>query len=202
MSRRRAENAPFVVMAGLSVLLSGSVLAILLLIFPLTKLGWRMGALAVLLAAVALTAEYAFGLGGIEQTLGRFDVQESLLNVFSDPSLNLRVGHIFFTLYEHVWDSLTFATSIDFMNQYNSFARRGGLFIDTGSNFILPAAGELVYSSGVFGLVLIYAVIRRSLAASVSRSAKIEKLMLILVCLLNPIPLSNPFLVMYAQKDS
>jgi hypothetical protein len=49
---------------------------------------------------------------------------------------------------------------------------------------------------------LIYAVIRRSLAASVSRSAKIEKLMLILVCLLNPIPLSNPFLVMYAQKDS
>jgi len=165
-------------------------------------LGWRMGALAVLLAAVALTAEYAFGLGGIEQTLGRFDVQESLLNVFSDPSLNLRVGHIFFTLYEHVWDSLTFATSIDFMNQYNSFARRGGLFIDTGSNFILPAAGELVYSSGVFGLVLIYAVIRRSLAASVSRSAKIEKLMLILVCLLNPIPLSNPFLVMYAQKNS
>ena len=202
MSRRRAENALFVVMAGLSVLLSGSVLAILLLIFPLTKLGWRMGALAVLLAAVALTAEYAFGLGGIEQTLGRFDVQESLLNVFSDPSLNLRVGHIFFTLYEHVWDSLTFATSIDFMNQYNSFARRGGLFIDTGSNFILPAAGELVYSSGVFGLALIYAVIRRALAASVSRSAKVEKLILILVCLLNPIPLSNPFLVMYAQKDS
>lgn len=202
MSRGRAENAPFVVMAGLSVLLSGSVLAILLLIFPLTKLGWRMGAVAIVLAAVALTAEYAFGLGGIEQTLGRFNVQESLLSVFGDPSLNLRVGHIFFTLYEHVWDSLTFATSIDFMNQYNSFARRGGLFIDTGSNFILPAAGELVYSSGVFGLVLIYAVIRRALALSVSRSAKIEKLTLILVCLLNPIPLSNPFLVMYAQKDS
>jgi hypothetical protein len=117
-----------------------------------------------------------------------------------DPSLNLRLGHIYFTLFVNLVPSLLLTSPIDFMTQYNSFARDYGIFMDTGNNFILTGLGDLIYGSGFVGALLMIAVIRRAQAQSSTRAQKVEKAVFILACMLNPIYLSNIFLVMYAQR--
>lgn len=87
------------------------------------------------------------------------------------------------------------------MADYNQFAVASGSYIDTGSNFILPALGELVYSSGPFGLALAIGIILFAVKASPRRW--VEKIAFISVCLLNPLQISNPFLLIYAlQRDT
>ena len=117
-----------------------------------------------------------------------------------DPSLNLRFGHVYFTLFENLSSSLWLTSPVDFMEQYNRFAADSGVFIETGSNFILSAAGELIYGSGIAGALLLFFVIRKARAESSTPGRKLEKTAFIIACMLNPISLSNAFLIIYAQQ--
>ncbi len=123
-----------------------------------------------------------------------------LASTLLDPSLNLRFGHLYFTLYENLFASLSLTSPVDFMEQYNRFAADSGVFIETGSNFILPAAGELIYGSGIAGAMLLYFFIRKARAEASTPGRKLVKTAFIISCMLNPISLSNAFLIIYAQQ--
>jgi hypothetical protein len=146
-------------------------------------------------------AYYLFITGGLTSRLSSFSTTESgLAGLLLDPSLNLRFGHLYFTLYKNLFDSLLLISPISFMSQYNSFALDSGVFIETGSNFILPAAGELIYGSGIVGALLLILFILKASAQCTTPVKKLEKVAFIAACMLNPISLSNMFLIMYAQQ--
>jgi hypothetical protein len=88
------------------------------------------------------------------------------------------------------------------MNQYNAFADTSRIFMETGSNFILTSAGDLIYGYGPVGALLLFVFVRKAQSQSATRAKKIEKFTFIVACMLNPIYLSNIFLVMYAQQKN
>ncbi len=188
--------------AGASVILSGSLLALLLFVFPLLKLRffWLVfslvaGVLVVFFDSMVNPAGLTTRLDTVLQSGFGVDV------ILFDPSLNLRFGHVYFTLVHNLFPSLALSSPVNFMADYNQFAAASGSYIDTGSNFILPALGELVYTSGPFGLALAIGVIVYAIKASPRR--QIEKIAFMLACLLNPLQISNPFLLIYAlQRDN
>lgn len=203
MADKDHGNRPYILAAGFSVLLSGSLLAILLLVFPLMKLSLRTRIyvlVAVVSAVSALTVVKGFG--GASARLGEVLARDSWQGMLFDASLNLRIGHIYFTLFRNLIPSLLYLSPVGFMNQYNSFANLSGIFVETGSNFILPALGELIYGAGLAGALLFFLFLRGAVRRSSTRSAKIEKVVVILASMLNPITLANPFLVIYALKQS
>ncbi len=192
----------FCLAAGASVVLSGSLLALLLFVFPLLKLRlyWRVLALAA--GILVLFFDSSVNPAGL--TMRMAAVLQSGLGVsaiLSDPSLNLRFGHMYFTLVHNLFPSLLLTSPVNFMADYNQFAAASGIYIDTGSNFILPALGELVYSGGPFGLALAIGIILFAVNASPKRW--VEKTAFMLACLVNPLQISNPFLLIYAlQRDT
>jgi hypothetical protein len=169
--------------------------------FPILKLPAKVR-LPVVSAIVGLiVADYSFSASGVTSRVLAFNqVAGNLATILLDPSLNLRVGHLYFTLYEHLTESLLLSGEISFMQQYNAFAARSSVFIDTGSNFILPAIGDVIYGTGLVGLALLVAFFRSSLVASSTTRAKLQKGLFMLACMVNPISLSNIFLILYAQK--
>jgi hypothetical protein len=177
------------------------VLAILLLVFPLFKLKAGPRLVAFIAVPALVMADYLFTSAGLTSRLLSIGAEGTgFAAALLDPSLNLRVGHIYFTLGVNLIDSLLLQTPLTFMDQYNAFAKNSGLFIETGSDFILSAAGELIYGSGSFGLVLLLTVLYFAQARSISGLAKTEKIAFIMICMLNPISLSNFFLVLYANR--
>ena len=62
------------------------------------------------------------------------------------------------------------------MNQYNAFADNSRIFVETGNNFVLTAAGDLIYGSGFVGALLLFTFIRQAQSQSATRAKKIEKL--------------------------
>jgi hypothetical protein len=203
LSERNKRNNPYIAATALSVVLSGSLLAFLLLVFPLMKLKmrWRIGALLAVL--VLVFSDYVLSSAGLTLRVASVAATTGgLASAVFDPSLNIRLGHIYFTLVENVWQSLLFVSPVDFMNQYNVFADNSRIFIETGSNFILTAAGDLIYGSGAVGALLFLAFIRAAQRQSSTWPKKLEKLAFIAACMLNPIYLSNIFLVMYAQRKN
>lgn len=202
LSQKRRSNGLYVVMATASVVLSGSVLAMLLLLFPLWKLRPLIRFTAIGFLAGLIAADFYLSSAGIVNRLAGFTTTgNGLVSVMLDPSLNLRAGHIFFTLYVDLLPALMLRGPVDFMAQYNDFARAYAVFIPTGSDYILPSLGEMVYSSGVFGLALVFAFVRRSLQHCHSAGKKLERFIFLLACLLNPVQLSNIFLLIYAQAE-
>jgi len=201
LTRDERKNMPYIAAAGISVVLSGSVLALILLIFPLLKLKARLR-MATLMALLGLTIlDFFFSSAGLISRLQSIGGDGSgLASLLLDPSLNLRAGHIVFTLGVNLFDSLLLLSPLGFMDQYNAFAQSSGLFIDTGSNFILPALGELIFGCGIIGLLLVANVLYLSQARSVGTSAKFEKIFFALMCMLNPISLSNFFLILYLNR--
>lgn len=206
ISEGRKSNRPYILGAAVSVLLSGSLLAILLLGFPVSRLKLRAkvlafgGGILVLLLGGVLT-------DGISARLAVFQNADMsnpffLYSFLIDPSLNLRVGHIYFTLWHNLLPSLTLTTPLQFQDDYNSFAIGSGLFIRTASNFILPSAGEMVYEAGIAGLALIFMIARRGQTLVKTRSAKLFKAAFIVACMLNPVPISAIFFIMYIQKKT
>ena len=201
LSQKNPRNTPYVAASALSVALSGSLLAFALLLFPLMKLRLRWRVCVVLAFALLVFVDYLLTEAGItSRVMELISPTSGLAAAVLDPSLNLRLGHIYFTLYENLVPSLMFSYSVDFMAQYNTFARDSGIFIDTGNNFILTGVGDLIYGSGFLGALLLFAVIRRAQAQSSTRAHKFEKMLFIIACMLNPIYLSNIFLVLYAQR--
>jgi hypothetical protein len=201
LAEKKARNGIFIACAVASVVLSGSVLAMLLLLFPLRKLRptYRMGALVAI--PLLVVGDYYLSQAGVLARL--HDITSDASNTtsyFLDASLNLRVGHTYFTLFEHLIPSLLLIGPIDFMAQYNNWAQNSGLFIDTGSNYVLPALGEMVYGAGILALALLALFLRRALSNCSTRGAKLERLTFILACMLNPISISNIFLLIYAES--
>ncbi|MCM3900441.1 MAG: hypothetical protein ND866_01930 [Pyrinomonadaceae bacterium] len=201
LSEGKKKNNPYIVCAAASVVLSGSLFALVLLVFPLMKLRMQPRIpifIVILLMGIAYTL---FITGSISSRISIFSTTESgFAGLLLDPSLNLRIGHLYFTLYKNRFDSLLLISPSSFMSQYNSFARDSGVFIETGSNFILPAAGELIYGSGIVGALLLVLFILKARDQCTTPAKKFEKVAFIAACMLNPISLSNVFLVMYAQQ--
>lgn len=202
LAERRRGNGPFIAAAALSVVLSGSLLALLLLPFPLMKMPQRLRIVAAISIPLMVFLDYTFSTAGVMARLGTFSGGLNIYDLLRDASLNLRAGHIVFTLYHNFWESVLLLQPVAFMQDYNEFAMRSGLFIRTGSNFILPSLGALIYDYGILGVALLAAVLRGAAKQTSSRKGQIEKLGFIVACLLNPIALSNPFLIMYAQKKT
>ena len=201
LTQKGAKNGVFIACAAASVVLSGSVLAMLLLLFPLRKLRpiYRVGALLVI--PLLVVSDYYLSQAGL---LGRLQVITSnapnATSYFLDPSLNLRVGQTYFTLFGNLIPSLFLVGPIDFKTHYNDWAQSSGLFIDTESDYILPALGEMIYGAGLLALALLALLLRRALSNCSTRGAKLERLTFILACMLNPIPISNIFLLVYAES--
>jgi len=201
LSERKARNNLFIAAAAASVVLSGSLLALVLLVFPLMKLKMRWRVAAALGLALLVVGDGMFTDAGLTARLSSIAADGSgLAASLLDPSLNLRFGHVYFTLFENLSSSLWLTSPVDFMEQYNRFAADSGVFIETGSNFILSAAGELIYGSGIAGALLLFFVIRKARAESSTPGRKLEKTAFIIACMLNPISLSNAFLIIYAQQ--
>lgn len=195
---RRKGDWIFLAIAVLNVLMSGSILSVLLLGFlflylrPTTML-LAAGAFIMLVMVDATVNE-----AGLTARLAGFRTAgEGIVGILLDPSLNLRAGHIWYTLWQNLPAQLAFANPIDFQNQYNSFAAGTGVLIPTESNFILPMAGELIYSGGVFGLAIVLMLIWRGASAGPTPWLKLVRGLFVLACFLNPISIANPFLIFY-----
>lgn len=200
---RRPGDIPFLVFGLLNVLISGSLLSLLLLGFAGAYMRPAELLAAGLFFLVVLLADFAINPGGglSARLTSLTDFGTGLVALLLDPSLNLRIGHVWFTLWENLGTSLLFAHPVAFMDQYNQFASRTDLlFMQTESNFILPMAGELVYSGGVFGFMLAVLLIIRAGAAGQSRLRRFIRGSFMLACLLNPVSIANPFLVFYALQ--
>jgi hypothetical protein len=201
LSERNPRNRPYIAATAVSVVLSGSLLAFLLLLFPLMKLKMRWRITAILAIPLLVFIDYLSTSAGINARLESFvSPTAGIAAAVLDPSLNIRLGHIYFTLVANLRQSLLMSSPVDFMNQYNAFVSDMPIFIETGSNFILTAIGDLIYGYGPFGALLLFVFIRKAQSQSATRAKKFEKFAFIVACMLNPIYLSNVFLVMYAQR--
>jgi hypothetical protein len=226
LTDKNKKYSIYVFCAIASVFMSGSLLAMILLFFPLRKLLSNLGikkifvqfSLAIMINIIFISCASFTGstsrLHDIFQFLSatklviqpptKLVIQPPTKPLFAkllaDASLNLRVGHIYFTLLKHLIPSLIFEGRIDFMSQYNQFSKESGFFIKTRSNYILPAIGEMIYGSGFLAVVLLIIFLRRAQENCVTFEEKTEKLIFIIACMLNPISISNIFLILYATK--
>lgn len=198
---RDRRDMPYIAMATLGVLFSGSALAILMLAFPLARLPNRLKLLGGAALMLILTLGYDLSKTGFFQRLSAFDFASAgTLLVLQDPSTNLRVGHVVFTLWDNLWRELTFQNGVSFQLDYLEFSIRTGIFIPNGSDFILPSGGELLFRSGFVGLLLIGALLRHAWYTAEQRYDRLEKVAFVSLCLISPIALINPFFVFYIQQ--
>jgi hypothetical protein len=202
LSEKNRRNRIFIACAGASVVLSGSLLAMVLLAFPLRKLSPAVRVVAAIALASFVVGDYYLSSAGLAARLRDItSMGASVQSFVLDASLNMRVGQVYFTLWEHLRSSLLFIGPIDFMAQYNQFAADSGIFLAVGSDYILPAAGEMIYGGGLVALCMLFVVFRRAVGNARGLVAKLERIAFIGACMLNPISLSNIFLIMYMQKQ-
>ena len=197
---RRRYDWVFYGLAIGSVLLSGSLLSFLLLTVPFFRLPTRLklavgvAVLLVLLLGVDLQASGFFG-RVVNLTPGAF--WDSLL---SDYSSNLRAGHVVFTYYEALPRELMFRTGPDFFYEYNQWAFLSRVFVPNDSGFILPSGGELLFRSGALGLLLILMILKAAYQSADTAGERIEKVVFVMACMINPISLINPVFILYVHK--
>jgi|GEM_PF-4006625 len=201
LTDKSASRYFYIVLAFFSILISGSFLAVLLLVFPLMRLPVSYQLAGLFLLPVFIFLDYYSGGAGVSSRIEQiFSSGQGLSGMLLDPSLNLRAGHIFYTLFFNFPDSLFFLNEVDFYNQYNAFAKQSGVFIETGSPFILPALGEMIYGGGLFALLLFLMVLKRASESCGKTRYKIQKVGFVAACMINPVSLSNPFLILYILK--
>jgi hypothetical protein len=197
----RRTDLPYHAMAVLSVLMSGSLLAAVLLLFPFLYLrnSWKLLAFAAV--ATLITLDAAINEAGLTARVAGFaSIEEGALGVLLDPSLNLRLGHIYFTLWENLGRELLLRNPIDFMAEYNTFAQQSGVLIPTESNFVLPIAGELLYLSGPAGLAIALMIVFGAANGGSLAGTTLLRAAFALACLLNPISVANPLLIFFATQ--
>ena len=201
ISENRARNTPYIAAAAVSVVLSGSLLGLLLLVFPLLKLNVKWRLFALLSVPLLIIGDYSMTSAGVASRVsGMASFGDGIMRLALDPSLNLRAGHIYFTLWANFWSSVLMMAPVDFMNQYNAFAGGSVVFVPTGSNFILSGVGDMIYSFGAIGALLLVLFIKKSQERLATPVKKIIDVGFMLACVLNPIYLSNVFLVLYARQ--
>ncbi len=199
--RNGKKNKIYAVLAFASVMMSGSVLAMILLLFPLWKLPLNIRIVGLLLLAELILLDYSYlSFGFVSRLMDLTSRGTGIDMLLLDYSLNLRAGHIYFTLVENLFPSLFLIGPIDFMEEYNSFAVSSGVLVQTGSNYILPAIGEMVYGSGFLAVMLLMFFLKRAQETCATRKEKVAKIVFILVCMLNPISIANIFLIIYATQ--
>ena len=201
LSDKRKYATIYIVCALASVVLSGSLLAMTLLIFPLLKLPRKYSITIGLVICVMIIGDFYITSSGVASRLASiFENGVSVNGVLQDASLNLRAGHIYYTLVDNFFASLLLLSPTNYMDQYNAFARDTGILIETGSNFILPAVGEMIYSAGLPALMLFTYILYRAQKTCVDLKGRLIQVAFIIACMLNPITISNIFLVMYINK--
>jgi hypothetical protein len=202
-SNHMRRNIPFYVLASMNVIMSGSLLAFLFMLFPLwlLPLRWKVvGGIAVLvvflLGVQVLESGFfarieKFQLSGVGADIMRLDI-----------SLNLRFGHIWFIFYENLVREMSLVNSIDFFREYNHWASRNPVIYPTSTDFILPSGGELVFRSGPVGLIIMILIILFAGRTTGNRNMRILKMGFVTACLLNPMSLANPFLIFYIHQKA
>jgi len=199
--RQRGDDF-FVAIAVMCVLMSGSLLAFLLLAFPFLYLRFDVKLIAGAAVAGLVLLDASFNDAGFTARLaGLKSIEQGFASLLADPSLNLRFGHIQFVLWDNLIPQLFWRNPIDFQNQYNSFAASTGVLIPTGSNFILPMAGELIYGGGLFGLGIVILLVVAAWRGGARFGEGLVRASFVIACLLNPISIANPFLVFYAFQE-
>jgi hypothetical protein len=195
------RERPFVALAILNVLMSGSILAVLLLGFPLLYLRPRHLLLAGGALALLVLLDASVNQAGLSARVAGFQTAgQGLVALLLDPSLNLRWGHIEFTMLTNFWQSVFFLSPVSFEAQYNAYAASTGYLIATGGNFILPIAGELVYGGGLFGLLIILLLLWRGTLGGESGWRRFVRGSFVFACLLNPVSIANPMLIYFVLQ--
>ncbi|MDM8011516.1 MAG: hypothetical protein QUV08_11190 [Parasphingorhabdus sp.] len=202
ITEKNKRNIPFYVLAVCSVMMSGSLLSFLLLAFPAARLPGRWKAMGIITIIVIAVLGINIFESGFFNRLRAFDFAEFRFDLLlSDISLNLRAGHIIFTFWSNLGPQLLFMNSGSFMQEYNAWANSSVLFVPTGSEYILPFAGDLLFRSGVFGLALLFFIFRQILQTKGTRYDRLEKLGFVIACLFNPVSFASPFLIFYVHKN-
>lgn len=203
LSENKRSNRIYIALAGISAVISGSLLAMTLLAFPLMKLPLRLRIAAFVGIPAMVVVNFMISSAGLLARVSFLQVSQSgglAETALLDPSLNIRVGNVYFTLYHHFVDSITLSTPIQYLWEYSKFAKDGGIWWDPLTEYTIPFAGELIYGSGIFGLLLMFGIILAARACAKTAWGKLEKTIFIAACFLNPIAISNPLLIIYAQK--
>lgn len=201
LGMRRPKDLKYIAMATASVIMSGSLLALLLLVFPLMRVRRSVIPWIIVVISLFIFIDLSLGITGFSSRLAGFSIKSGLIDILLDKSLNLRFGHIYYTLVVNFFDSVFFLSPVNFQYDYNSFARSTLVFAETGSNFVLPAAGDLIYGSGLFGLGLLAVLLKRTWDGGSTRALRLQRVIFVFACLLNPISIANIFLLIYIQKD-
>jgi len=197
------RNIPFYVLATFNVLLSGSLLAFIFILFPLWLLPMRwkiVGAIAVLVIVLLGVQVLESGFFARIQKFQLSGLGSDIMGI--DISLNLRFGHIWFIFYENIVRELSLVSDVDFYSEYNRWASRNPLIYPTSTDFILPTGGELVFRSGPIGLIIMIYIIIFAGKTADTKNMRILKMGFVTACLLNPMSLANPFLILYIHQKS
>lgn len=202
ITEKDRKNVPYCIMAAASVVMSGSLLAFLLLGFPAARLPNRWKLIGMIAIVFVLILGVNLLDSGFFSRIRAFDFAEFRIDLLlNDISLNLRSGHIVYTLWSNIGPQLLFLNSGSFMMEYNMWANSSPLFVPTGSEFILPFAGDLIFRSGIFGLLILWIIGRTIVKSEGTKYDRIEKIGFVLACLVNPISFANPFFILYVHKN-
>lgn len=146
----------YILMALANVFLSGSLLAVLASLFVVSSLSFRAKlAFFTILAPFIVYLVSTFDLQFLNRLMSFRELGSNWQILLADYSINLRVGHVVFTLATNLLPNLFLMAPVSFEHAYNLWASHTSVFLPTGSDFILTALGELIYNSGFFGLVLL-----------------------------------------------
>ncbi len=193
----RKKEVPFILAAVANVVMSGSIISFGFLSLAAMFLPRRAILPAAAAAAALLWLDLNYGYAGITSRIYNIRGVSNLENLLLvDPSISLRLGHLTFTLWYALPEALVWSLPLKFQLLYNNYAVGSGYHMLTSSEFILPAAGDIVFSTGAAGALLLAFLIRLSLRAEPSSASRWRKAILIAVCLVNPIGLQSPFFML------
>ena len=173
----------------ISVLLSGSVIAQILLVFPFARSYYtKYWKFAIPIIAIYATYIWMYS-------------QRSLLTIYNaamnDESLNLRIGHLYFTLFWNSINSIFMLDNLKFEENYNHFVKSSDIFTKTGSDYILTSAGNLIYNYGAFGIMFLIILLREAWMSMRTKFLSLIKILFIIACFLTQLNIFDLFIIVY-----
>ena len=149
-------KAIYTFMAISNVFLSGSILGFSILVFLLFLISNRAKLIIFcVLSFIAISETASLDFFFLNRLTSIWEAQSDWSVLALDYSINLRVGHIVFTTISTLLPSLVFFGDNSFGNAYNAWASKTGVFLPTGSDFILTGLGDIVFHGGIFGAILL-----------------------------------------------
>lgn len=209
---KKAKNSVFIACVMASVVMSGSLLGMVFLCFPVGKLLLQRRFRILFVLPLLIACDIYLASSQVTVRIRTIMAQMSMApsgsrsitaiasTALNDGSFNLRFGHIYFTLWENLGKSLFFIGPVDFMNQYNEAMEKSERFRNTGSDYILPSLGEKIYGSGLLAVLFFLMFLKESWKTGITKIERLEKIGFVVACMMNPISISNIFLIMYATR--